>query len=177
MGEADNTKLLKKLTLAIWVLCALTFVNIIISLFSAVFPLYIAKRATAYIADEGNVISPDRYMDKYDGFHDWPVEKQIEGASVIALTVWEKDETKLKCIIKEILKIEPETTFYYNLGQEYTSQSRYPKENTSYGDGEIIFFTGSPASMRYSTTYKDGRILGMGDMPIEILREKISKFK
>lgn len=101
MDEADNSKMLKKLALAIWILCALTFANIIISLFKALFPLYVAKRATAYIADEGKVIGPDRYKDKYDGFHAWPVEKQIEAASVIALTGWEKDETKLKCIIKE----------------------------------------------------------------------------
>ncbi len=31
--------------------------------------------------------------------------------------------------------------------------------------------------MRYSTTYRDGRILGLGDMPLDLLSEKISSLK
>lgn len=177
MSETEDVKAFKKLTLAIWILCALTAVNVLISLFSVLFPYYVAKRATAFIASDDKTKVLNKYHDPYEGFYDWPIEKQIKEASVIILTGWEKDDEKLKCIVKEILKIKPGTTFYYEVGQEYASHNRYPKEDTCYGDGEIIFFTGSPGSMRFSTTYKNGRILGMGDMPIELLRKKIDSIK
>jgi hypothetical protein len=49
---------------------------------------------------------------------------------------------------------------------EYARGNRFPRENTEYGDGEVIFFTGSPPMMRLSLTYADGRIGGLSDMPV-----------
>ena len=111
----------------------------------------------------------------YNNFHDWPVEKQIASASVIAITKWQTSDSTAKCIISEIVKQAPNTTFYYKVGDELRQQSRRLENNTSYGDGELVFFTGSPASFRYSTTLRDGRISGMGDLPVTELRELIHK--
>ena len=170
-------KSIKKLTVSIWILSILIIVDISVSIYSAMAPKYVAKRSMAYIADGEKVVPAKDYTDPYENFYHWPLDKKIERASVILLIEWDKDGPMLKAMIKEILKIEPNTVLYYKVGQEFESQSLYPKENTSYGDGQLVFMTGSPASMRVSTTHENGRLLGMGNMPIEILREKIKKLK
>ncbi|KFL37575.1 hypothetical protein N788_09310 [Arenimonas donghaensis DSM 18148 = HO3-R19] len=45
----------------------------------------------------------------------------------------------------------------------------------SYGDGEIVFFTGSPAQMRYSAAHADGRLRTLGGVSIEHIRQLIAK--
>ena len=40
------------------------------------------------------------------------------------------------------------------------------------GDGEVVFFTGSPAMMQLAMSYSEDRIRGLGDMPLALLREK-----
>ena len=106
-------------------------------------------------------------------FHDLPIEEQIKKASVIALVRYElAPDGKQKAIINEFLKKNPNTTIYYNIGDEYPDASFYPKDKTSYGDGVIVFFVGSPASMRMSVTYTGDRIHGLGDIPLQLFREK-----
>ena len=177
MIDSGTEKSIKKLTLSIWILCVLIIIDISFSIYSVMTPKYAPKRNMAYIAGAEKVLPTKDYSDPYENFYNWSVDKKIEKASVILLTEWHKDGPKLKAMIKEILKIEPNTVLYYEVGQEFESQSLYPEEGTSYGDGQLVFMTGSPASMRVSTTYENGRLLGMGRMPIEILREKIEKIK
>lgn len=106
-------------------------------------------------------------------FHELDLEEQIKEASVIALAKYEPSpDGKMKAIIKEFLKKDSDVTIYYNVGDEYQSSSYYSKDNTVYGDGLIIFFTGSPATMKRSMSYSGDRIRGLGDLPIELLREK-----
>ncbi|MDH5797452.1 MAG: hypothetical protein OEZ19_02720 [Paracoccaceae bacterium] len=106
-------------------------------------------------------------------FHDLPIEGQIQHSSVIALAKYEPaPDGQLKAIIKEFFKKDPGVTIYYDIGDEHALSSHYPKDNTKYGDGEIIFFTGNPATMRMSISYSGNRIHGLGDLPIELLRKK-----
>ena len=106
-------------------------------------------------------------------FHELTLEDQIKNSSVIALAKYERaPDGKMKAIIKEFLKKEPSVTIYYKIGDEYPSAGLYPKERTSYGDGVVIFFVGSPAIMRMSMTYSGDRIHGLGDLPLELLKEK-----
>jgi hypothetical protein len=101
------------------------------------------------------------------------LEEQIRQASVIALAKYEKSpDGKMKAVIRELLKKESGTTIYYSIGDEYPSSSYYPSENRSYGDGVVIFFTGSPARMGMSMTFTGNRISGMGDLPVELFRKK-----
>ena len=78
----------------------------------------------------------------------------------------------MRAIIKEFLKKESNTTIYYDIGDEYPSSSYYPREGTRYGDGVIIFFTVSPATMRMSMSFSGDRIHSLGDIPIELFKEK-----
>lgn len=106
-------------------------------------------------------------------FHELSLDNQIKQASVIAIAKYEKSpDGKMKAIIKEFLKKEPDTTIYYNIGDEYPGSSYYPKENTMYGDGVIVFFAGSPATMKMSMTYSGDRIRSLGDIPIELFKKK-----
>lgn len=106
-------------------------------------------------------------------FHELEIDDQIKQASVIALAKFEPaPDGKKKVIITEFLKKEPGVTIYYDVGDEYASASFYPKGNADYGDGMVVFFTGSPAQMRMSMTYSGDRIRGLGDLPVELFRKK-----
>lgn len=106
-------------------------------------------------------------------FGELNIEDQIAYASVIVLAKFEPvEDGKVISIITEILKKEEGVTFYYAVGDEYTPSSYYPRERADYGDGLLIFFTGSPATMRMSTTYRGDRVTSLGDIPIQLLREK-----
>lgn len=173
---------LERLTKAVWVLAALVAVNLAVTLLLVVYPMFMAggfvMRAPAVAFSGGpSTFSPARDFDvTYDrdelnGFHDWPIEKRIEMASVIAIARHVTEGSRVKAIISEILKQKPGARFYYKVGDEYAPGGHFLKEGTHYGDGQLIFFTGSPASMRYSVTFTGDRIGGMGDMPLEMLRE------
>ena len=109
-------------------------------------------------------------------FHELPIEEQIKKASVIALARYEPDaDGKMKAVVKELLKKDPGTVFHYEIGDEYAPSSYYPKEATQYGDGLVIFFVGSPATMRMAMSYSGDRIHSLGDMPLQLLRHKCGK--
>lgn len=109
-------------------------------------------------------------------FHELGVEGQIKQATVIALAKYERSPNgQMKAVIKEFLKKDPNTTLYYNIGDEFPSSSYFPKEGTNYGDGVVIFFTGSPATMSMSMTFSGDRIHGLGDIPLQLFREKCEK--
>jgi len=106
-------------------------------------------------------------------FHELELSEQIKKSSVIALAEYEpSSDGKMKAIIKEFLKKESGVTIYYDLNDEYVPSSYYRKDNRDYGDGLIIFFTGSPAMMQMSKSYSGDRIRGLGDMPVDVFRQK-----
>src|SRR5688572_25529893 len=109
----------------------------------------------------------------HPNFHELPLEEQIRAASVIALVRYEPASGgKVKAVIKEFLKKDPGVELHYNIGDEYAHASHYAGGGSDHGDGVIVFFVGSPAEMRMSTTYSGDRIRGLGDIPLELFREK-----
>ncbi len=116
---------------------------------------------------------PQKHIKPSTPFHELSVEDKIKASSVIALMRYEKsNDGKVKTIIKEFLKKDKDVTIYYKVGDEYKTPEYYPKSGKIYGDGVIAFFQGSPATMRFSTTYRGDRIAGLSDLPIELLRKK-----
>jgi len=175
----SNARSIRRLTVAVWILCVLTIINlcaVCASLFGLLYPWHVARLMRASL-HEGPQLSRAAYEDQYANFHEWPLERQIEKATIIAIARYDKEGGKLKCVISEILRQEPGTKFYYNVGDEYRPGSRYAKDGVQYGDGEVMFFTGSPAMMRYSCSFEGDRIGAMGDMPIETLRETVRNAK
>ena len=104
---------------------------------------------------------------------DGPPEKKIRAASVIALARYEKSGSTLRCVIAEILKQAPNTAFYYRVDDEFHHGNTEIRENTDYGDGQILFFVGSPAEHCYSVAFSGDRLRRMGEMPITQLRQII----
>jgi hypothetical protein len=154
-----------KLTKAVWALVIVTALNL---LWNALYPtlirphlLPVAESFTWQHADE----------QKYNDFDQWPLQKQINTASVIALAKFQKQGDRYKCVISEILKRTPNTDFYYKVGDEFQFPGGNAGPQTQYGDGEVIFFTGSPATFRLSTTYNGDRISALGDIPLDRLRQ------
>ncbi len=110
-------------------------------------------------------------------FHDLGIEERIKQSSVIALAKFEPSpDGKMKAIIKEFLKKDLGVTIYYNIGDEHPSSSYFPQKDVGHGDGLVIFFTGSPANMKMSTSYSGDRIHGLGDIPVELFKKKCIEF-
>jgi hypothetical protein len=78
----------------------------------------------------------------------------------------------MKAVLKELLKKDEGVLFHYQVGDEYSPSSYYPKQGTNYGDGIVIMFAGSPVSMRTAMSYSGDRIGSLGDMPMELFRNK-----
>ena len=138
-------------------------------MFSAGPPSHMRSSSMTFTTDGGD--DADRIEEK--PFHELPVEEQIKEASVIALARYESAEDgRMKAVLREFLKKNEGIELYYGVGDEYRPSSYYPKDGTKYGDGLVIFFTGSPAMMRQSMSYSGDRIHSLGDMPLELLRDK-----
>jgi len=144
---------------------------------------FVVKMSTTVESDHKNLPSEDAFIPSESAprpsndnrekvpFSDLNIEDQIKHASVIALGENIKNEDgQVKTVITEILKKDKGVVFYYEEGVEY--RSFYPRERVSYGDGVVIFFNGSPATMKRSMTYRGDRISSLGDMPLKLFREK-----
>jgi hypothetical protein len=145
---------MKRLSIAVCILAILLCVTLLVS-FVLVYSLSITR-------GEFDRLSP---------------EQRVQAASVIALAKWQKSGSALRCVISEILKQRPNTKFYYKVGDEFRAGNQRATENADFGDGEILFFTGSPARLELITAYRGDRITGLGDMPISTLREIIRTSK
>ena len=177
MSEDSTAKAIRGLTVAIWALVFVFALSVAGRLLwgflpyrqhSQAMPSNMSERSPGPSTDDGS------FNDPYQGFNQWPIEKQIASASAIVLTKHSINGGKLTSTVSEILKLKTGTTFYYKVGDEYSPSSRMIEKDTLYGDGEVIFFTGSPAEMRFSATYSGGRCRAIGDMPIDTLRKLIA---
>ena len=75
--------------------------------------------------------------------------------------------------IREILLLRPGVIFDHKVGEAYPLPLQMHDTNVHHGDGQIVFFTGSPANFKASVTVYDGRVLGFDDMPLDLLKAKI----
>ena len=174
MDDDKTAKAIKGLTAAVWALAFVLLVGTVAPFLWS----YLSQAPQALPPQIGSsdVATPPRpsgFKDEYEGFHEWPIEQKIANASAILLTENAVTDGKVVGTVKEVLMHEPGTELYYKVGDQYQEQVARP--DTSYGDGEIVFFIGSPAQMRFSTTYRNGRCSGLGDMPIDQLRQLISR--
>lgn len=166
--DAAFTRGIRRLTVAIWALVIALIGNAAILFLSSFLPMMIFANHGGESFSMGS--SSIDIKDEFQGFHDWPLEKQLASASAVAITVHKNEDGRVKSIIDSIPK-GANAGFNYKVGEEYAPASHYPRNNTSYGDGEVIFFTGSPPMMRLSYTYSDGRIAGLGDLPLQKFAE------
>jgi hypothetical protein len=177
-SSPDNStaRSINKLTIAVWALVIITAAQLTFSALALLFPSFVTRRWLQTGPHEiGSSVSSS--PEEFNNFYDWPVEKKIESASLIAIGKYQKSGDTLKCVISEILKQRPGTLFYYKVGDEYPNGNMHIHVDTKYGDGQIMFFTGSPAGFRYGCSFTGERIGGLGDMPMPQFRELVQKSK
>lgn len=106
-------------------------------------------------------------------FHDLPPERKIERASAILLTRFEKKNGQYREVVTEILKKRPDSRLAYAVGDEFRlpGGTQFPDDVVISMDGQVVFMTGSPAEMRFATSYSKGSASGLGNMPLSKLRE------
>jgi len=178
-GSSPNNstaRSINKLTIAVWALVIVTAAQLTFYVLALLFPSVVTRQwlqSGPHEISSSVTSSPE----EFNNFHNWPVEKQIQSSTVIAIGKYQKSGDTLKCIISEILKQKPGTAFYYKVGDEYPRGNMHVRSDTNYGDGQIMFFTGSPPSFRYGCSFTGERVGGLGDMPMSELRELIRKSK
>jgi len=100
----------------------------------------------------------------------------IKAASVIVYSDNKVVNNEIHPEIREILLLRPGVTFYYKVGDSFPmlgpEQQLGPVE--SHSEGQIVFLVGSPASFKESVSVYDGRLGALGDMPMDVLKEKIA---
>jgi hypothetical protein len=163
---------IKRLTLAVWALVVLVGINVAFY-FSAYLPFFNSSVPVATSEMRGSVPPPE-VVREFKQLHGLPPEEMVKHSSVITISMHEVDGSRGKCVLREVLKHSPGVRFYYKVGDEFRHCSFDPKEERSYGEGQVTFFVGNPAEMRYATTFFGERISGLGDMPIGELRAIIA---
>jgi hypothetical protein len=151
------TRRVRRLSWVVWSAVVLGLLNLVFS-----YPLW------SYRAKKG-------FADMAFSFEGASVDKQVQTSSVIVLTQWRQQDGRNKCIITEILKRDPNVGFSYKAGDEYARGNLGTRPNTDYGDGEVMFFTGSLPQLRYSAAYWGDRVRALGDLPLTTLRAMIQK--
>ena len=176
-GQEAIVRAIRRLTIAVWALTAVlaVFVRMYLVAYIPYFSMMGDSPSEPRSSSSPSVAS--KLTDRYNKFFEWPPEKQIEAASVIAIAKYQKDGDRMKCVISEILKKAPDTKFYYNVGDEYGQCSHYMKPGEDRGDGQIMFFVGNPAEFRFSASFRGDRLTGLGDMPIDVLRKQLKEAK
>ncbi len=102
-------------------------------------------------------------------FHSLPLEEKISRSRAILVTKHEKEGDRLKAVVTEILK-RPDAGFHYAVGDEFGDLSRPVEGDADYGEGDVVFFSGSANDERESMTYRRGRISALSDMSLDVLR-------
>ncbi len=104
-------------------------------------------------------------------FYSWPVERKIASSSLILRTEWKLIDGVHRCMIAEVIKRVGSDSRLYRVGDEYPIDNIRAKEGLDLGEGQILFFTGEPPSWQYSSVIRDGRVVGMGGIPFDAIRD------
>ena len=170
------------LTVPLWIIAVAMVIGLLLDLAPLLFPTaYMSRFAQQYVTDDGGELRPQALPDAFltdpdvtlSGFSSLPVDRQLELASAIVIAEYSGPEGEEVAIITEILKLAEGTEFNYQVGDEFWRGIRR-EPGVEYGDGEIAFFVGSPATLTYTMTFYHGRMLGLGEMTLDQLRERIA---
>lgn len=182
MEPADSTPLIRavrRLTISVWVLTGVMSLILALVLAGMVMSSKVSIPEGRASIQSASIEKPERDAkvvqdDVFSQPGPIAFDKQIAAASVIAVGRYESDGERRKCVISEILKVEKDVVFTFKVGDEYSGCSYFPKAGESRGDGVVIFFTGKYPQMRVSSGLYDGRLAGLGNMPLELLRKQLN---
>lgn len=156
---------MKKLLVPIWLLVLIALVILIVLILRLASP----DSARTSLADAQAATS-----NRVEDFYAWPIDRQVAIATVIARGEWKVEAGNYKCMIAEIIKEQPGTTFGFKVGDEFSRGNQRAKPNTDYGDGELIFFTGTPPVLQFIIPISNGRLVG-GDVSVDTIRAMVTR--
>jgi hypothetical protein len=162
----------RRLTIAVWCLVAGLLVSYIVPWATYFLRSTWTSDRTTAVGPQPGPSAPAPVYEFDNDFHARPPEEMIKRASMIVLTEIRREQGKHRQIISEIVKRAPDVRFYYKVGDDFSMLSHMPVSDCRdcEGQGAVVFLLGNPAQMASSYSYRDGRIDGMGDMPLEELR-------
>jgi hypothetical protein len=175
------TKAIKTLTIAVWCLTALVLGQLAFYGWGFIRSMQWARQAISTTSSSlrqtppGQPRTEEPDMTELNRFHELPPEDMVTHASVILLTTYQDDGNRNKAVIAEILKRDPEVTLYYSVGDEYPMLSFEKQKDVTCGDGQVVFMVGRRGFMGSSFSFTNGRISGLGDMPLTKLRELVKQ--
>jgi len=156
--------------------------TVVVSLwFFLIMPNLISSQPMA-IKSTSTTLPVDNEYPYIENFHKLPVEDKIANSTAIIVTKISKNEGGIyQTIVSEILKKQDDIELYYKQGdifEDHSDYNDYEKNNRHIPEGFIVFMRGTPAQMKYSTSYSGGeRISSLGDIPMALFREKCDKPK
>lgn len=111
-------------------------------------------------------------------FDELTVDEKIKASSVIMVVNFERNENgSYKSTVEEILKKEKGTELYYDVGDTYEEPVSYPFSGDKPIKKAIVFMQGSLARMRYSTTFSGDRIISLGGITLDAVRNKCKEMQ
>jgi hypothetical protein len=176
--QPDLVVAVRRLTRAVWCLAAV--VAFLMVLFLWPYVGFWLRKGEASVAPATAAAAPAAvsYDPSEDNdFHARRVPSKVERATAILLTRRESRGGKHVAVVSEFVKKAPGVELYYEVGDEYSpfAHAPAPECDDCEGDGEVVFFTGNPAMMRESVSYRDGRVDSLGGMPLDELRRLAAK--
>ena len=174
------TKAIKLLTIAVWCLCVAVIAQVGLYVWSYVTSMRWSRQMASTSTTS---VTPKRSKEfgsspiQWESLHDLPPEQMVAKASVILLTSYEDVGDRYKAVVAEVLKQDPGVELYYKVGDEFQTLSFAKERGQTCGEGQVVFMTGNPASMNSSYGFTNGRIGGLGDIPLAALREMVKKGK
>lgn len=173
-------KAIRLLTIAVWCLCAAIIAQVGLYVWgyatSMRWSRQMASSSTTSVPSKGSKNSRPPAIE-WESLHDLPPEQMVAKASVILLTSYEDVGDRYKAVVAEVLKQDPGVELYYSVGDEFQTLSFAKEKGVTCGEGQVVFMAGNPASMRSSYGITNGRIGGLGDIPLTTLREMVKKKK
>ncbi|SRR5216683_2836057 len=167
------------LTIAVWCLCAAVIGQITFYAWSYINSMRWSRQMTTSMTSVTAKRSKDLEPPpiQWESLHDLPPEQMVAKASVILLTSYEDVGDRYKAVVAEVLKRNPGVELYYSVGDEFPHLSFAKEKGVTCGEGQAVFMTGNPASMNTSYGFTNGRIGGLGDIPLTTLREMVKRKK
>jgi hypothetical protein len=165
---------IKRLTTAVWCLFAVVLAQLSFYVASYAWSMRRARERMTICSSLGSSVPRTIPMPTPEiALHELPPDQMVARSSVILLTTYQEEKDKYKAVVSEILKKDPNTVLYYSVGDEFPELSFHKEPGVRCGEGQVVFMVGSPASMRSSYSFSGGRLGGLGDMPMTILRQMI----
>ena len=178
-GPPDRlVRAVRGLTLAVWVLGALTLVQTAINAYwylsaQRQYSRYFPPQETRTAKQQTPSLPVD--YERESRFHDLSPEEKIRESSAILLTALRQDGDRTKQIITEIVKKKPGVPLYFDVGDDFDTFGGSRSREYAAGDGQVVFLTGSPAMMRSACSFSGERISCLSEMPLRKLRELAAK--